>query len=70
MLLQSPRKRLSRGKPEMPTTAGIAYVVAMTLLFALWIYGAVSLYFDVRYRFLPKLLSWLRERRSERRQLA
>ncbi|EMA28400.1 hypothetical protein [Haloarcula japonica] len=54
----------------MPTTAGIAYVVAMTLLFALWIYGAVSLYFDVRYRFLPKLLSWLRERRSERRQLA
>jgi len=54
----------------MPTTAGIAYIVAMTLLFALWIYGAVSLYFDLRHRFLPRLVGWLRERRdTDRRQL-
>ncbi|QIO24834.1 hypothetical protein [Haloarcula sp. JP-L23] len=54
----------------MPTTAGLVYLGAMTLLFALWIYGAVSLYFDLRHRFLPQLRGWLRERRSdERRQL-
>lgn len=54
----------------MPTLTGLAYLGAMTLLFGLWIYGAVSLYFDVRHRFLPRLLGWLRERRSsDRRQL-
>lgn len=53
----------------MVTTAGIAYIVAVTLLFFLWIYGLLSLYFDLRYRYLPWLYSWLRQRGDDRRHL-
>ena len=53
----------------MPTTAGIVYIVAVTVLFALWIYGLVSLYFDLRYRYLPRLYSWLRQRGADKRHL-
>ncbi len=53
----------------MVTTAGVAYIVAATALFFLWIYGLVSLYFDLRYRFLPRLYSWLRRRGDDRRHL-
>lgn len=56
----------------MVTTEGMLYIVAMTALFGLWAYGAVSLYFDLRYRFLPKLYAWVRsdeEEDDKRRQL-
>lgn len=53
----------------MVTTAGIAYIVAVTVLFALWIYGLVSLYFDLRYRYFPRLRSWLQRRNKNERHL-
>ena len=53
----------------MVTTAGVAFIVAATLLFFLWIYGLVSLYFDLRYRYIPQFYSWLRRRGDGRRQL-
>lgn len=53
----------------MPTTAGIVYIIAVTVLFFLWIYGLVSLYFDLRYRYLPWLYSRLRKRSEDKRHL-
>lgn len=53
----------------MVTTVGIVYIVAATLLFSLWIYGLVSLYFDLRYRYIPWLYTWLRRRREDQRHL-
>ena len=53
----------------MLTTAGAAYIVAVMILFVLWIYGLVSLYFDLRYRYIPWLCAWLRRRGDDRRHL-
>lgn len=53
----------------MPTTAGYLYIIAMSVLFFLWIYGAVSLYFDLRYRYLPWLRSWLQQHNNKRHLL-
>ncbi|MBV0926019.1 hypothetical protein KTS45_17585 [Halomicroarcula limicola] len=53
----------------MVTPLGVGYIVAVTVLFFLWIYGLVSLYFDVRHKFLPRLYSWLRQRRADPRHL-
>lgn len=44
----------------MPTIAGVAYIVAVIVLFFFWIYGLVSFYFDLRYQYLPRLYSWMR----------
>lgn len=50
----------------MPTTAGVVYIVAVTILFVFWIYGLVSFYFDLRYRYLPQIYSWLRDDSDKR----
>lgn len=48
---------------------GYLYIATVTVLFFLWIYGAVSLYFDLRYQYLPRLYGWLRRRSEDRRHL-
>lgn len=53
----------------MVTTAGTFYIVAVIVLFFFWIYGLISFYFDLRYRFLPFLARKLRERRQYDRPL-
>lgn len=58
-------QHLQGGGVKMPTTVGVIYIIAVTILFALWIYGLVSLYFDLRYRYLPAVYSWLRQRNED-----
>lgn len=48
----------------MMTTQGAIFIVAVTILFFFWIYGIISFYFDLRYRFLPFVARKLRERQE------
>ncbi|ELZ06161.1 hypothetical protein [Natrialba asiatica] len=45
----------------MVTTAGVVFVIAAVALFFFWIYGIVSFYFDLRYRFVPVVREYRRE---------
>ncbi|AHG01338.1 hypothetical protein HALLA_02850 (plasmid) [Halostagnicola larsenii XH-48] len=41
--------------------ASTLFFGAGTLLFFFWIYGIVSFYFDLRYRFIPAARNYLRD---------
>ncbi|WP_226040015.1 hypothetical protein [Natrinema sp. DC36] len=45
----------------MVTTTGALFIVSAVVLFFFWIYGIVSFYFDLRYRFLPAVQRYLRD---------
>lgn len=51
----------------MVTTTGILFIVAAVVLFFFWIYGIVSFYFDLRYRFLPVVRAYLRDDEQQAR---
>ena len=53
----------------MVTTAGLVYVLAVTVLFFFWVYGIVAFGRDVRRYVLPALRERL-ERRAEERETA
>ncbi|AEH39010.1 hypothetical protein [Halopiger xanaduensis] len=51
----------------MVTTTGVLFIVAAVVLFFFWIYGIVSFYFDLRYRFLPAVREHLRDDEQQAR---
>lgn len=53
----------------MATTAGVAYVVAATLLFFFWFYGIVTFYFHLRYRYIPFVTERIRRRHDAKHLL-
>lgn len=44
----------------MPTTLGLFYLAAVSIMFVFWIYGVVSFCADLRYRYVPFVAERLR----------